>query len=346
MTFWVFSKTEEEHVKHVKEVFEILRQQKLYAKLAKCDFGKSELTFLGHVVGAEGVKVDPKKIEVVKEWPDPRDVHNVRQFLGLTNYFRKFIQGYAAICRPISALLCKGEDFAWTTECKIAFQALKEALVCAPVLALPDFSEPFKIFEVICDASGFGIGAVLMQKGRPIAFEGRKMKDAETRYTVGEQELLAVHHALQTWQCYLEGNCPVIVVTDHAPNTWLETQPTLSRRQARWSEFLQRFKLQWQYRPGRQNVADPISRSPAFVAAVQHGRGADVQLALPAPPLDTFETLGEPIKSGYTNDARFQDVGFIEKHGLAKEGDFWYEDEQIAVPESSGLIEQMHAHAA
>ena len=89
----VFSKTEEEHVKHVKEVLEILRQQKLYAKLAKCDVGKSELTFLGHVVGAEGVKVDPKKIEVVKEWPDPRDVHNVRQFLGLTNYFRKFIQG-------------------------------------------------------------------------------------------------------------------------------------------------------------------------------------------------------------------------------------------------------------
>ena len=130
----------------------------------------------------------------------------------------------------------------------------------------------------------------------------------------------------------------MIVVTDHAPNTLLETQPTLSRRQARWSEFLQRFKLQWQYRPGRQNVADPISRSPAFVAAVQHGRGADVQLALPAPPLDTFETLGEPIKSGYTNDARFQDVGFIEKHGLAKEGDFWYKDEQIAVPESSGLI--------
>ena len=120
----VFSKTEEEHVKHVREVLEILRQQKLYAKLAKCDFGKSELTFLGHVVGAEGVKVDPKKIEVVKEWPDPRDVHNVRQFLGLTNYFRKFIQGYAVICRPISALLCKGEDFAWTTECKIAFQAL------------------------------------------------------------------------------------------------------------------------------------------------------------------------------------------------------------------------------
>ena len=184
---------------------------------------------MGHVVGAEGVKIDPKKIEVVEEWPSPQDVHNVRQFLGLTNYFRKFIQGYAAICRPMPALLNKGKVFAWMTECKTAFQALKEALVCAPMLALLDFSEPFKSFEVICDASGFSIGAVLMQTGKPIvpiAFEGRRMKDAETRHTAGEQELLAVHtvhHALHIWRCYLERNCPEIVVTDHAPNTWLET---------------------------------------------------------------------------------------------------------------------------
>ena len=232
----VFSKTADEHVGHVEEVLAILRQHKLYAKLAKCEFGKTELTFLGHVVGAEGVKVDSRKIEVVKDWPTPKDVHNVRQFLGLTNYFRKFIQGYAAICRPMSALLGKGKEFAWTADCVTAFQTLKEALVCAPVLALPDFSEPFKLFEVVCDASGFGIGAVLMQNGRPIAFEGRKLKDAETRYTVGEQELLAVHHALQIWRCYLEGNCPVIVVTDHASNTWLGIEPTLSRWQARWSE--------------------------------------------------------------------------------------------------------------
>ena len=198
---------------------------------------------MGHVVGADGTKVDPKKIEVVATWPRPTNVHELRQYLGLANYFRKFICGFAKICMPLHALLRKGTEFVWSQKCDDAFTQLRDALVAAPVLALPDFSKPF---EVICDASGFGVGAVLTQVGRPIAFEGRKMSDPEKGYTMGEQELLAVHHALKIWRCYLEGApLPVTIVTDHAPNTWLETQQKLNRRQARWSEYFQRFKLVW-----------------------------------------------------------------------------------------------------
>lgn len=207
--------------------------------MSKFEFQKKELNFLGHVVSAEGIKVDPKKIEVVKDWPTPKNVLQVRQFLGLANYFRRFVQGFATLTRPLTKLMVQGENFVWSDDCYKAYTQLQAALVEAPVLALPDFSAPYKAFDVICDASGFGIGAVVMQNGRVIAFEGRKMTDPETRYTTG---VLAVHHALQIWRCYLEGsNCQVNIATDHAPNTYLNSQSTLSRRQARRSEFLQRF---------------------------------------------------------------------------------------------------------
>ena len=147
------------------------------------------------------------------------------------------------------------------------------------MLALPDHT---KHFDVVVDASGFGLGAVLMQDGKPVAYEGRKLNDAESRYTVTEQECLAVVHSLHVWRCYLEGTS-FTVVTDHSPNTYLSTQPHLSPRQARWSEFLQRFNFDWVYRPGRQNVADALSRLPTFLpaarAATQQSRVASTAIA-------------------------------------------------------------------
>ena len=349
----IFSKSQEEHLQHVKEVLEILRNNKLYAKLSKCEFGKKELNFLGHVVSADGIKVDPKKIEIVKEWPRPKDVHQVRQFLGLANYFRRFVQGFSTLTRPLNKLLVKGEQFIWSEECHRAFIQLKAALVEAPVLALPDFSAPYKAFDVICDASGFGIGAVLMQNGRVIAFEGRKMTDPETRYTTGEQKLLAVHHALQIWRCYLEGtSCPVRIVTDHAPNTYLNSQPTLSRRQARWSEFLQRFKLEWQYRPGRINVADPISRSPNFLTTLRTYKTLLEEvpsrlcaMASPDVSANALRGLVETIAEAYCKDKDFSEE-FIKAHGLRKDENIWFKGELVMVPNDSQLrkrcIEIMH----
>ena len=175
----------------------------------------------------------------------------------MANYFRRFVKGYSNLVRPLNFLLRKMVEWSWTDVCQKAFDRAQETLVTVPVLAQPDFSKPS---EVVADACDFGIGAVLLQEGRPIAFESRGMTSAECNYHIGEQELLGVVHAMRTWRCYLEGAVDVTVVIDHNPITYLQT--TLSRRQARWSEYLQTFKFKWLYMPGRCNVADPLSRLP------------------------------------------------------------------------------------
>ncbi len=198
----IYSKNAEEHVEHIRIVLEVLRKHKLYAKLPKCSFMQSELKFMGHIVGAQGLQVDPKKVAIVQDWPVPAGVAQLRSFLGLANYFRKFVTGWAALIAPLQKLTCKDESFVWSAECSEAFEGVKTALTNARVLALPDLNNPF---VVICDACGVGLGAVLVQGGRLIAFEGKRLSEAEQKYTAGEQELLAVVHALQLWRCYLDG---------------------------------------------------------------------------------------------------------------------------------------------
>ena len=166
----------------------------------------------------------------------------------------------------------------------------------APVLAMPDTEQPF---ELISDASGYGCGAVLMQSGRPVAFESRGMNPAERNYGPGEQELLATTHSLCVWRCYLEGAAqPFTLVTDHAPNTFLQTQAVLSRRQARWSEFLERFNYEWQYRPGRRNVADPLSRDALKLnvvhACMQRCCDSQVKGLKSCPDIATSLAVSEP----------------------------------------------------
>jgi hypothetical protein len=255
----VFSKTQEEHLEHLRKVFELLRENKLFAKLTNCRFAKSELEYFGHVVGKDGIKVDPQKIETVTTWARPNDVSQLRSFLGLNNYFRRFIQGYSTLVAPLTHLTRKDVKYIWTEQCQESFEGVKYALTHAPVLSVPIFGERF---EVICDAFLLGIGAVPLQKGRPIAFESRKLTPAEKNYTRGEQELTAVVHALQTWRCYLEGS-ECVVITDPNPLTYLKSLQNLSRRQARWLEYLeQTFYYRWEYRPGRSNVTDPLSKNP------------------------------------------------------------------------------------
>jgi hypothetical protein len=263
----IYSKTLAEHEDHLKKVLQVLRENEFYVKLSKCDFEKKELKFLGHMVGADGVKVDPAKTQVVKDWPVPQNVSHVRSFLGLANYFRKFLPAYAIVTAPLIKLTRKGLVWGpdtWTPECQEAFEKVKLDLTKAPTLTTPDYSNPDNKhgFEVICDASTVGIGSVLTQHGLPIAFESRKLTDPEKNWSTGDQELWAVIHSLKIWRCYLEG-IKFTVVTDHNPLTHLQTQPNLSRRQARWAEFLQRFDFDWNYRPGRDNVADPLSRLPS-----------------------------------------------------------------------------------
>ena len=183
------------------------------------------MKYLGHLISTDGVRPDPDKVEKVKEWPRPTTVQEVRAFLGLANYFRKFMQGYSQMVSPLTDLTRTKKAWNWTDKCTEAFERVKYCLTHAPVLRMPDFSKPF---EVVADASKYASGGVLLQEGQPIAFDSRKFNKAELNYTVSEQEMLASVRAVQTWRCYLEGS-KFTLVTDHCPNTFLKTQPTLNR---------------------------------------------------------------------------------------------------------------------
>jgi hypothetical protein len=190
----VFSCSAAEHDQHLRTVLATLRQHRLFAKLSKCAFNKPEVAYLGHIVGRNGLRMDPKKVEVVRTWRTPRTATELRSFLGLCNYFRRFIQGYSSVVACLHELLRKGVAFVWGTAHQHAFERLKQLLTTAPVLALPDFSKPF---EVVSDASLNGTGAVLLQDRRPLAYTSRKFTPAERNYTTGDQELLGIIHALK-----------------------------------------------------------------------------------------------------------------------------------------------------
>ena len=264
----VYGRNPEEHAANLEKVLQVLQDEEFYAKLSKCTFNQSEIKFLGHIIGRNGVKVNPKKVATVRDWPTPRHAKHVQQFLGLTNYFRKFIQGYSSMAAPLSDLTKLKGDFGakWTAAHSSAFEGLKTALTSAPVLMLPDFDKPF---EVISDASLLGTGAVLLQDKHPVAYSSKKYIPAEKNYTVSEQEMLGIVHALTEWRCYLEGS-RMTLVTDHNPLTYFDTKSVLSRRMGRWQETLAPFHYTWEYRAGLNNVADPISRNPNLSTPGDH----------------------------------------------------------------------------
>ena len=261
----IYSKTLEEHEQHVQRVLEILRKEKLFAKESKCEFFKTEVEFLGHVVGRDGVKMMEDKVKAVAEWPVPTKVSDVRSFLGTAGFYRRFIKDFSQIVAPLSDLTKETMKWQWGKAQQESFVKLKESLQTAPVLILPDPNLPF---VVQTDSSGFAVGSVLQQdqgKGlQPIAFLSKKMLDAETRYPVHEQELLSIIVALKSWRCYLSGvKFRIKVMTDHKSLQHLKTQPQLSSRQARWLDLIAEFDFDIEYVEGKSNVvADGLSRRP------------------------------------------------------------------------------------
>ena len=257
----IYSKTLEEHKEHVRKVLETLRKAKLFAKESKCEFFKTEVEFLGHIVGAHGVRMMEDKVKAIAEWPVPTKVGDVRSFLGTAGYYRKFIKDFSKIAAPLSELTKESVKFDWGLRQQAAFVTLKQALQEAPVLALPDPNIPYVVHS---DASGFATGAVLMQdqgKGlQPIAFMSKKMLDAETRYPVHEQELLAIINSLSNWRHYLSGR-KFTLLTDHNSLKHFKTQPLLSGRQSRWKDVIANFDFDIEYIQGEKNVvADGLSR--------------------------------------------------------------------------------------
>jgi hypothetical protein len=218
----IFSKTEVEHQAHVRLVLEVLKREKFYVCKAKSSFAQKEIKNLGHIVNEQGICPDPKRVEAVQTWPVPKSVHDVKSFLGLVSYFRKIIEHYSEIAEPLTNLTKKSHPWVWTGGCQDAFELLKQKLTEAPLLCTPDESLPY---EVVMDASDLGLGGVLLQEGQPVAFESRKLNDAERNYQTTEKEMLAVVHALRVWRCYLEG-AEFTVYTDHMSNTYFQTQPS------------------------------------------------------------------------------------------------------------------------
>ncbi|XP_037474324.1 uncharacterized protein LOC119350746 [Triticum dicoccoides] len=247
----IYSKTEEEHSMHLKIVLQTLREHKLYAKLKKCDFWMNKVPFLGHIISEEGISVDPAKVQAVAEWQRPSTVTDIRSFLGLAGYYRRFILNFAKIAAPLTHLTKKGIKFEWSDECEKSFQELKNRLVSAPVLALPVGGEEFTIY---CDASKIGLGCVLMQRGKVIAYASRQLKPYEQNYPTHDMELAAVIFALKIWRHYLYGeHCEIF--TDHKSLKYIFTQKELNMRQRRWLELLKDYDVNINYHPGKANIA-------------------------------------------------------------------------------------------
>lgn len=197
----VYSSDWKMHLGHLNKVLKVLQQHELVANQKKCHFAQLSMEYLGHLISKEGVSMDPNKIKSVVQWPTPKNVKGVRGFLGITGYYRKFIQHYGKIARPLTELT-KKEGFNWNSKAQEAFETLKEMMVTAPVLALPDFT---KEFFIECDASGQGIGAILMQQGRPIAYFSKALGERNLSKSAYEKELMVVALAIQHWRPYLSG---------------------------------------------------------------------------------------------------------------------------------------------
>lgn len=285
----VFSKTKEEHLEHLRLVLTRLKENNLYIKAKKCNFLVKELFFLGHIIGQDGLKVDENKTKAVQEMERPQTVTEVQSFIGLVNYFRRFLPKIALTLKPLHALTHKGATWDWTNECEEAFIKAKQALVSPNVLALPDFTQPF---EVVTDASDHHIGGILTQNGKPIAFESRLLNPTEQRYPTHDREFMAVHHCYQKWRCYLDG-VESVVYTDHKPLKFIQEQPNLNPRQVRWLQFLESFRPSIVYRPGLGNPADPLTRLYSVRSA--WARRAATSLAVQSRQGQSLDELCRPL---------------------------------------------------
>ena len=284
----VYSKNLNEHIEHLRCVFSVLKSEKLYANFKKCTFCMEKVVFLGYVVSTEGIEVDEEKVKAIREWPTPKGITEVRSFHGLASFYRRFVKDFSTLAAPLTEIIKKHVGFHWGIEQENAFTTIKERLCSAPVLALPNFN---KTFEIECDASGIGIGAVLMQDRRPIAFFSEKLSGAALNYPTYDKELYALVRSLETWQHYLWPK-EFVIHTDHESLKHLKGQGKLNKRHARWMEYIETFPYVIRYKQGKENiVADALSRRHVLLTSM------------------SAKMLGfECVKDMYANDADFSDV--------------------------------------
>ncbi|KAL4319491.1 hypothetical protein GQ457_18G008410 [Hibiscus cannabinus] len=256
----VYSDDWQDHLRHVRLVLQLLRENGFVAKRSKCDFDRESIDYLGHIVSSKGLAVDPAKVAAIQSWPTPSNIKSVRGFLGITGYYRRFIQGFASLAAPLSDLLKKGEPFVWTAAVQFAMQELKDRLCSVPILRLSDFT---KEFVVETDASGVGIGTVLQQEGRLLAYFSQKLSPRMQGASTYNREMYAIIQAVGKWQQYLLGR-RFSIITDQRSLRELTQRTIQTPKQQRWLSKLIGFDFDIKYRPGRQNdVADALSREVA-----------------------------------------------------------------------------------
>ena len=353
----IFSHSEEEHVKHIELVLSALQSQALHLNMAKCSWGRTSVPFLGHIISATGVSVDPKKIEALKDWLTPTNLREIRAFMGFVNYYRRFVRNFSKIASPIIALTKTTSPTAgqWNPEAHQAFIAIKTALTEAPTLLLPRIGSE-ESFTLYTDASNFAIGAVLLQDHgsglQPVAYHARRLLDRERNYPIHEKELLAVIDAVRTFRCYIEGCKKCTVITDHDTLKYFLTQKELAGRRARWSEFLAPFAhyLEIIYRKGSTNQADALSRRPDLETQLAPyldditdpvpSAGSSSSAAMNVSAIVTLESsLLNDIKNGYNTDPYYTAKKYPASV-KARQG-FFYLHDRLCVPATTPPVQDV-----
>jgi hypothetical protein len=286
----IYSTSLEEHTVHLQQVFEILQEHQFYVKYSKCVFAQQQLEYLGHLITENGVATEPSKIVAVANWAPPKNIKQLRSFLGLTGYYKRFIKHYGMISSPLTQLLKKGVPFLWTDQAQEAFQLLKQALLQGPVLTVPDFS---KEFTIETDASDVGFGAVLMQEGHPIAYFSKPISGRNRALSTYE-ECMAVLFAVEKWHSYLQHQ-QFIIKTDHKSLLFLTEQKATTKLQQKALLKLMDLNFKIQYKKGTTNsVADALSRFPEDTPENTHKPIQSISVCTP--------TWIERLHEGYEQD--------------------------------------------